>query len=237
MDGYGPGVSSPESLKPGISAGADGADGAGFAAGADGAAGGQDRQTTHQDVARNLAAFAVAQVVVRIAGLGVVVVVARMLTSADFGRYSVALALSSLFTVFVESGMGGYLVREGTQSPHRVSIALGHVITLQTVTGVGAVGACAVVAAILGYDRATFVATVLMASGAVVMIVQRSLLAILQALRRSQDYALFQSGQALVTAAATVVAAATGLGPAGIAAAILLSAVASGPVAMWLLRR
>src|SRR3954447_8658944 len=160
MGDYGPGVSSPESLKPGISAGADGADGAGFAAGADGAAGAQDRQTTHQDVARNLAAFAVAQVVVRIAGLGVVVVVARMLTSADFGRYSVALALSSLFTVFVESGMGGYLVREGTQSPQRAAVALGHVIMLQTVTGTAAIGACALVAALLAYDHVTFYATI-----------------------------------------------------------------------------
>ena len=193
--------------------------------------------STPQDVARNLGAFALAQLVVRLAGLGVVVFVARLLSSADFGRYSVALALSSLFTVFVESGMGGYLVREGTQSPERASVALGHVITLQIVTGTLAIGACALVAVSLGYDQETFIATILLAVSAVAMISQRSFLAILMSLNRSRLYAGFQSVQALVTAVATVGAGLAGAGVAGIAAAVMLSALASFPAAFWLLHR
>lgn len=192
---------------------------------------------TRRDVARNLGAFAVAQLVVRLAGLGVVVFVARLLSSADFGRYSVALALSSLFTVFVESGMGGYLVREGTQSPERASVALGHVITLQIVTGTLAIGACTIVAVVLGYDRETFLATILLAISAVAMIAQRSFLAILMSLNRSRLYAGFQSAQALVTAVATVGAGLAGAGPAGISAAVMLSALASFPAAFTLLHR
>jgi O-antigen/teichoic acid export membrane protein len=196
-----------------------------------------DRHGAHKDVARNLGAFAIAQLIVRLAGLGVVVVVARLLSSADFGRYSVALALSSLFTVFVESGMGGYLVREGTQSPHRASVALGHVITLQIVTGTLAVGACAIVAVSLNYDSATFVATIVLAVSAVAMIAQRSFLAILMSLNRSRLYAGFQSGQAIVTAVATVAAAVLGAGPAGIAVGVLISSLLSFPVAFALLHR
>jgi O-antigen/teichoic acid export membrane protein len=196
-----------------------------------------DTERTRRDVARNLGAFAVAQLVVRVAGLGVVVVVARLLSSADFGRYSVALALSSLFTVVVESGMGGYLVREGTQAPERAAVALGHVITLQAVTGTLAVAACAVVATILDYDRTTFLATVLLGVGTVAMITQRSLLAILLSLNRARSYAAFQSGQALVTAAATVGAGLAGAGPAELAAAVLASAVATFPVAYAVLHR
>lgn len=195
------------------------------------------RDDTRRDVAKNLGAFAVAQLIVRVAGLGVVVVVARQLTSSDFGRYSVALALSSLFTLFVESGMGGYLVREGTRSPERVAVALGHVISLQLLTGILAVGACTLVAVILDYDQETFNATVLLAVGAVAMIVQRSFLAILTSLDRARTYAAFQSAQALVTAIVTVGAAVTGSGPAGIAGAVMISALASFPVAYLVLHR
>ena len=204
----------------------------------------EDRRTedrgsdgTRRDVARNLGAFAVAQLVVRVAGLGVVVVVARLLTSADFGRYSVAIALSSLFTLFVESGMGGYLVREGTRAPERAAVALGHVISLQLVTGILAVAACVLVAVVLGYDQETLSATVLLAVAAVAMIVQRSFLAILMSLNRSRSYAAFQSVQAIVTAVATVAAAEAGAGPAGISGAIMVSALLSFPAAYALLHR
>src|SRR3712207_4998157 len=83
---------------------------------------------TSRDVSRNMAAFGLAQLSVRVLGLAVVVVVARELSKADFGRYSVALALSSMLTLVVESGMGGYLVREGTQDPARTPTRLGHVL-------------------------------------------------------------------------------------------------------------
>jgi O-antigen/teichoic acid export membrane protein len=184
----------------------------------------------HKDVARNLGAFAVAQLVARLAGLGVVVVVARLLSNEDFGRYSVALALSSMLTLIVESGMGGYLVREGTQAPGRVAVALGHVVTLQAITGAVAVGACAVVAALLDYDRETFIATILLAIASVAMIAQRSFMAILVAINRARASAALQSAQAMLQAAATLGAAIGGSGPAGIAAAVLVSAVVSFPI-------
>ncbi len=82
---------------------------------------GSDTATTaasRRDVGRHVRAFAIAQVAVRFIGVGVVVVVARALSKDDFGRYSVALALSSMLDPCWR--MGSYLVREGTQSHARL---------------------------------------------------------------------------------------------------------------------
>lgn len=197
----------------------------------------QGATPAHKDIATNLGAFAVGHVFARLSGLAAVVVIARQLSPADFGRYSVALALSSMLTLLVESGMGGYLVREGTQSPERAGVALGHVTILQLSTGTLAVGMCALVGSVLGYDHETSLATIFLAVGSVALISQRAFLAMLSALNKPRIYAGFQSAQSLFTASATVGAALAGAGPPGIAAALMVSALLTFPVAYWLLDR
>jgi O-antigen/teichoic acid export membrane protein len=190
-----------------------------------------------RDIGRNAGAFAVAQVTVRLVGLVVVVVVARLLSNVDFGRYSVALALSSLLTLPVESGMGGYLVREGTQSPSRVGVVLGHVLSIQLALGVAALSGAAAIGLALGYDRETLLTALLMTAAAVVFVVTRSFLAILVSLKQARTFAAYSAGQALGLAALTLVAALAGAGPVGIAGASLGTAALSFPVAFAALRR
>lgn len=194
-------------------------------------------KSASRDLARNIGAFAVAQFSVRIVGLGVVVVVARVLSNEDFGRYSVALALSAMLTLVVESGMGGYLVREGSQAPQRMGVALGHVLVLQASLGILALAACAVIATALGYDPTTMVSTLLLAVSAVATIMQRSLMAVLNSINRARTSAAFQTGQALIIAVLTILAGISGTGPVGISAAILAGTLISFPVAWLMLRR
>ena len=191
---------------------------------------------SRRDVGRHMRAFAIAQVAVRFIGLGVVVVVARALSNDDFGRYSVALALSSMLTIPV-GGMGAYLVREGTQAPARLGIVLGQVMSLQTLGGVVVVAASVVLGILLHYDSETLTATVLLTVAAMAVVVTRSQMAVLVCLKRAREYAAFFSLQALVLAVLTVSAALSGAGPVGIAVASLVTAALSVPAAQVLLRR
>lgn len=192
---------------------------------------------SRRDVGRNMKPFAIAQVSVRLLGLVVVVAVARLLSKDDFGRYTVAMALSAMVTLPVESGMGGYVVREGTQAPDGLGVVLGHVMTLQVLLGLAAVGISAAVGVLLGYDPETLTTTLLLTLAAVVMIVTRSQMAVLVSLKRARPYAAYTSGQAFVLALLTLVAAFAGWGPVGIGAATLATAALSFPAGQVLLRR
>ena len=184
-----------------------------------------------------MGAFAVAQVSVRLLGLAVLVAVARLLTTEDFGRYSVAVALSAMLTLPVESGMGGYLVREGTQQPGRLGFVLGHVLVLQGLLGLVAVAMSAVIGVLLGYDSETLTATVLLTVAAVAVILTRSQMAVLVALKRARPYAAYTSAQGFVLAILTLVAALVGGGPVGLGVAAVATAVLSFPAGQVLLRR
>lgn len=189
------------------------------------------------DLGRSVGAFALAQGAVRLVGLVVVVAVARALTKDDFGRYSVALAVSSLLTLPVESGMGGYLVREGTQSPARLGIVLGHVLFIQCLLGAAAVGASGAVGVLLGYDTRTLLTALIMTLASAMFIVTRSFMAVLVSLRQARAYALYSSSQAVALAVFTLTAALAATGPVGLSFASLVTAVLSLPVALLMLRR
>lgn len=196
-----------------------------------------DDRGSRRDVGRSMGWFALAQVAVRLIGLVVVVVVARVFSTDDFGRYSVALALSAMLTMPVESGMGAYLVREGTQKPDRLGVLLGHALSLQAALGLAAVAAAAVVGSLLDYDRETLTTTMLMTVGAAVVVITRSQMSVLVSLKRARQFATFSSVQALVLAALTVLAAVLGWGPVGIGVATLITSVLSFPAAQIVLRR
>lgn len=198
---------------------------------------GAEDTSSRRDVGRNMGSFAIAQVSVRLIGLAVVVAVARLLSTDDFGRYSVALALSAMLTLPVESGMGGYLVREGTQHPGRLGVVLGHVMFLQGLLGLAAIAVSGLVGLLLDYDRETLSTTILLTTAAVAVIVTRSQMAVLVSLKRARPYAAFTSAQAFVLAVLTFVAAAVGGGPVGLGVAALTTAALSFPAAQLLLRR
>ena len=192
---------------------------------------------SRRDVGRNVSVFGLAQIVVRLIGLAVVIPVARLLSPEDFGRYTVALALATMLNLLVQSGMGAYLVREGTQQPERLGIKLGHVLILQTLTGLSAVAASALIGVLLDYDAETLTTTVLLTAAAILVTVNHSQLAVLVSLKRVRLTASFSAVQAFVLAALTLLPVMAGAGPVGIGVAHLVTAVISFPIAQMLVRR
>ncbi len=190
-----------------------------------------------RDVRRNMSAFGLAQIAVRLIGLTVVIPVARLLSAEDFGRYTVALALASMLNLLVQSGMGGYLVRSGTQAPERLGVVLGHVLFLQSLVGLAAIAASGLIGFLLNYDAETLVTTVLLTAAAVLVTVNQSQMAVLVSLKRVKITAAFAAAQAFVLAVLTVLPVLAGAGPVGIGVANLATAVVSFPIAQALVRR
>lgn len=184
-----------------------------------------------------MSAFGLAQIIVRLIGLTVVIPVARFLSAEDFGRYTVALAVSSMLGLLVQSGMGGYLVRSGTQAPERLGVVLAHVLFLQSLVGLAAIAASALIGYVLGYDAATLLTTVLLTAAAVLVTINQSQMAVLVSLKRVRTTAAFTTAQAFVLAVLTVVPVVAGAGPVGIGAANLATAVISFPIAQALVRK
>jgi len=172
-------------------------------------------------IAGNLRKFGVAQIATRLSGLAVIVLLVRVLGQADFGRYTVAIALVSIMILLVELGMGGYLLREGSQRPEAIGGLLGHVLLLRAAFGVVAIGLLIPIALVLDYDRATFAALLLLAVAALARVFRDSYLTVLQTLERVGDVARTQSQQAIAIAAVTAAAALAGFGLIGVAGAVL----------------
>lgn len=181
---------------------------------------------------RNLRAFGAAQVATRVAGLLVVVILARELGRSDFGRYSVAIAVVSVLTIFLEAGLGGYLVREGSQRPERLPRVLGHILMLRGALGVAAVLVALLFGAVLEYDQTTLIALGLLASSAVMRVIANSYLTVLQAIERVRDVAAVQSLQAFGLAVAGASTALLGGGLVGVAGA-MLAVSATFPLLAW----
>jgi len=207
----------------------DGGQGEGSSANA-----GQERaaQRSTRLIAGNLRKFGVAQIATRLSGLLVVVLLVRLLSQADFGRYTVAIALVAIMTLFVELGMGGYLLREGSQRPEAIGGLLGHVLLLRAAFGVVAIGVLVPIALLLDYDRVTFTAVLLLAAAALARVFRDSYLTVLQTLERVRDATRTQSQQAIVIAVVTAGAALTGFGVVGVSGAVLAISLVT-PIWAW----
>jgi len=160
----------------------------------------------------------------------------RTLSIEEYGRYSVALALVTIFLMFSEMGIAGLTLREMTQRPEREQHTLGVALGAEAVTSVVAVALLVPVGLALGYPSAILV---LLAIGAATVLFQGFLSPIETAFRarRVFDGALLPAVQSTVVAVVGFWLVSTGAGAAGLMLAMLAGAAATVPSGLWLLRR
>ncbi len=204
---------------------------------ASGGAAAQARGGLGKLLGRNLRAMGISQVVGKVAGFAVFVVLARYLRDVDLGRYAVAIALVSLFGVLIEFGTSNYLVREGAQRPEDLGGIIGHVLLIRTILGLVVLAAVVPVGLALGYDRVTLLALLIFTLASALRMAGAVFLSSLQALEHLGDVAAVQAQMSVLQAVVVGVSAALGLGLVGISWAIL-AASAVVPVYSWVrLRR
>jgi O-antigen/teichoic acid export membrane protein len=192
---------------------------------------------TSQVLGRNLRALAFSEVSGKIAGLAMVVVLARFLGRVDFGRYTVAVALISIASSISESGTGTYLVREGARSPHDLGRILGNVLGLRGGLALLTVAVAVPVGAAFGYDHTTLLAVGLFAVASGLRLVGGAFTMSLQALERMGEVAGLRAGVSLAQAVGACVAAAATRSLVAVSWSVL-AASALYPVWAWVrLRR
>jgi O-antigen/teichoic acid export membrane protein len=184
-------------------------------------------------LARNARVLAAAALVAKLATLAAIIVLARGLGEREFGRYVVAVAFASLLGELVESGTGGYLVREGARNPLLLSRTTGLVLLLRAALGIAAVAAAESVAPLLGYERRTSIAIALFTAAAALRALGATFLSALQALERLGDVASVQAQQALLGAAVVVPVIALGGGLLAVSWAAVAVAAVSVPWSWW----
>ena len=160
----------------------------------------------------------------------------RTLPTHEYGRYAVALALVTTFTLFSEMGIGSLALREMSQHPGRQARILGTALSAECLTSLAAVALLVPVALLLDYPAAVLV---LVAIGAGTIAFQ-SLISPLEAIfraRRVYEAAYITVLQSTVTALVGGVLVAIGAGAPALMVALLSGAVVAVPFALVLVRR
>ena len=188
-------------------------------------------------IAGNIRSAGAAEFVTRLAGFGLIVLLARELGEVELGRYLVALSLVALLAGMAELGTGALLVREGAQRPHLLENLLGRVLTLRIASSAGVVCLALVAAIALRHDSTTLAAVAILALAAAVRIVGATFLVALQVLERLSDASRVQAQHALVTSVAAACVVVLGGGVIEVAIAILVTASLLPPWAWRRLRK
>ncbi len=188
-------------------------------------------------LAGNLRSLGLAQVASRVAGFAVVILLARELGRADFGRYTVGVGVAAILGLLIQLGMGGYIVREGARVPEALSRILGHVLILRAGLGAVAVAVAIGFGLLSGYDRATLVVVAVLTLAGVLSVLAASYEAVLLALERARDAAVIKAGREIGLALAAALAVLLGYSVIGVSIAVAAIALLTLPWAWRRLRR
>ena len=171
-------------------------------------------------------------------GVAIVLVLARHLGTAEFGRYTLLLALVALASAGIgELGTSGYLIREATRRPHELGSLLGDIVVVRLVMGAVLIGVLSVIGSLSGYDRQLLAALALISVATVLQLLSDAHLVALQSMERLTDVAVARVERALINAAAILAAVLLGGRLVAVAAAILVAAMCFVPLAVERFRR
>lgn len=160
----------------------------------------------------------------------------RTLSTAEYGRYAIALAFVAIFQLFSEMGISSLALREMSQRPERERQTLAVALGAEALTSVVAVGLLLPIALALGYPGEVLL---LLAVGAGTIFFQGLLSPIETSFRarRVFDGSLVPALQSTVTALVGFPLIASGGGAAGLMLATLAGAAVAVPAGLALLQR
>jgi len=112
---------------------------------------------------QNSLVLIVAEAVRRVLSFVVAILIARPLSVDDFGRFGLAMALGGIFGVLANFGLNPLLTRKIAARPEHGGREFGTVLGLKLLFGIIAGGAMIVLARLMHYDHAAFMAVTLAA--------------------------------------------------------------------------
>jgi O-antigen/teichoic acid export membrane protein len=165
-----------------------------------------------RSIAANSAALAIAQLLVKALGVGVVFVLTRAVSVEAYGRYAFAIAFAAMFLPLADPGADFHTTRMVSRHPERASDYLGASLALKTVLLPLLALASLGVAWFTGHRGETLLLVVCAVLAIWLLVMCSSYLAVLRGMRRMDYEAWFLIVTRVVAVALTLLALALGRG-------------------------
>jgi O-antigen/teichoic acid export membrane protein len=178
-----------------------------------------------QRAAKTVAASVVAETLGKVGTFVFVLLGARMLTQAEFGAFSYALAAATLLAAIPQWGFDSIVVRDASQDPSRLGVLLGETWVWRLVLSVPVILGAALFGAFTRPDLESGTAFVLVVGAALLDALTQTGRAAAVSRQRYGGVALAHVVQRLTTAILGAVALAIGLELVGFSSAFFLGAV------------
>jgi O-antigen/teichoic acid export membrane protein len=178
-----------------------------------------------------------ADVASKLASLAFFVVMARELGSSGFGVFTFALAFVILATTLGTFGQDVLLTREVARDHSRLGAYFANTLALKVVLATGSLTVAIGVAAVLGTDRVTLEALLLLGPAVSLELLMATCFASFQAFERLEFIPVALISQRFVTAAVGILALLQGAGVVAVCAIYLAGAALGFALALWLLLR
>jgi O-antigen/teichoic acid export membrane protein len=186
---------------------------------------------------RNSSALLLARLVALICGGGLTIYAVRVLSLEEYGAYSIAIALTTLFGLLSEMGISALTLRELVKQPERRAELFAVSMGAEVATTVVAICVMLPVALLLGYSS---LVVVLVAIGGLALMFQAPFATVeagFKSRRVMTHVGVALVVQASVSAAVSLALLLAGLGPEALMIGLAVGAAAGLAVGVWLLRR
>ena len=140
-------------------------------------------------IALNTGAQVAGKIVVTIVAAVSVIILTRYLGAADYGKFNLAIAYLSLFSIFADVGLFTIVVREISKDPEKTEEILGNVMTLRLALALLVILLGIVISLFLPYPPDVRTAIVIVGASILFGLVNSSMVTVFQA-RLRMDYAV-----------------------------------------------
>ncbi len=84
-------------------------------------------------IARNTSYFTLALVIQKVISLSYFTIYARVLGPGDLGQYYFAISITSIFSIFIDFGLGNVITREIAKRSDKAAALLGNVLSMKLI--------------------------------------------------------------------------------------------------------
>jgi len=106
-------------------------------------------------IARNTSYFTLALVIQKVISLSYFTIYARVLGPGDLGQYYFAISITSIFSIFIDFGLGNVITREIAKRSDKAAALLGNVLSMKLIFSFITIGVLYLWSLVWGYEAIT----------------------------------------------------------------------------------
>jgi O-antigen/teichoic acid export membrane protein len=185
-------------------------------------------------VAKNASFTLVAQVLARLVRMGYVLVMARMVSEAEFGFYNFGSSLALILTALSSLGLETMIVREIVRDPDRARSYLGSALVFKTVLSAAVLAVTAAFGAAIGLEQRSQVALLLISAALVLGDFSELLMGVVRAYQHMEWEIVFTLAEGVFFLFFFSLAVLLRADFLGLLVALVLACISQSAAALWL---